>query len=77
MACLSDPRPPKIGGFSTANCATPVMGVVPKDPVATQFYVYSSDTKGSTYMISAKLEGTMKGLTGHIVASPTGIVQAK
>lgn len=60
------------GGFGTAGCAGAIMGLVPADPQSTQNYQYQS-ADGSTYAISATLEGTVGSLTGSIVASPSGI----
>lgn len=58
-------------GFTTINCATPYMAMVPKDPVATANYLYTSD--GTTYSIAATLEGTVNGLTQGITISPSGV----
>lgn len=59
-------------GFAAAGCATPYMGLVPVDPLGTQAYEYTS-ADGTTYTIDAELEGTVNGLNGPIVASPSGI----
>jgi hypothetical protein len=48
------------------------MAQVPRDPSAHQ-YVYQSED-GSTYIISATLEGDIGGLSaGNVGASPSGI----
>lgn len=66
FACLGS------AGFGASGCAGAIMGLVPTDPQSTQNYSYLS-ADGSTYSISATLEGTVGGLTGGIVASPSGI----
>lgn len=66
LACLN------AAGFAAAGCATPYMGLVPTDPLATQDYTYAS-ADGTTYTITATLEGTVNGLEGAITASPSGI----
>lgn len=49
------------------------MGLVPSDPQSlTTDYEYTS-ADGSTYSITATLEGTVGSLTGNITASPSGI----
>ena len=61
-------------GFqSSANCTNqPVyMGLVPSDPGTGSYAYVSAD--GSTYSISATLEGTVNGLSGGITVSPSGI----
>lgn len=55
-----------------ATCTSPYMGLVPKDPGSTS-YTYTS-ANGSTYTITATLEGDMGGLTaGGVQASPSGL----
>jgi len=66
-ACSND-----ASGFTTTGCATPYMGIVPSDPLATQDYTYVS-TAGTEYSIAATLEGTVSGLTGTVTATPSGI----
>lgn len=59
-------------GFTTTGCPSPYMGLVPSDP-GTGSYSYVS-ASGTTYTISASLEGDVGGLTaGSISASPSGI----
>ena len=65
-ACLNS------DGFGAAGCANPYMGLVPADPLAAQAYSYLS-ADGSTYSITATLEGTVNGLNGQVTASPSGI----
>lgn len=67
-ACLNG------SGFAATGCAIPYMGIVPKDPVATSNYSYVS-ADGTTYTITAALEGTVNGLSGTIKATPSGIGQ--
>ena len=59
-------------GWAGSGCASAYMNVVPKDPTASQNYSYTS-ANGTTYSITATLEGTVNGLTGTITASPSGI----
>lgn len=66
-ACLNDTL-----GFQRTGCATPYMGLVPKDPLSEQNYTYIS-TDGTDYTISTTLEGTVSGLTGTVTATPSGI----
>ena len=66
-ACLNDAN-----GFTTTNCATPYMGLVPSDPLSSQSYTYTS-ADGTSYTIAATLEGTVSGLTGTVTATPSGI----
>ncbi len=66
LVCLNN------AGFGAANCVNPYMGLVPADPQAAQNYAYAS-ADGSTYTITATLEGTVNGLNGAITASPSGI----
>lgn len=55
-----------------ATCTSPYMGLVPKDPGSTS-YTYTS-ANGSTYTITATLEGDMGGLSaGAVQASPSGL----
>lgn len=59
------------GGWA-ATCTSPYMGLVPKDPGSTS-YTYTS-ANGSTYTITATLEGTMGGLNaGAVEATPSGL----
>jgi type II secretion system protein G len=65
-ACLNT------SGFAVTGCTSPYMGQVPADPGSTT-YTYSS-ADGTTYTISATLEGSAGGLTaGAISATPSGI----
>lgn len=59
-------------GFAPANCASPIMTNVPKDPGDFQ-YIYTSD--GSLYTISAELEGNIEGYSGKIQVTPSLIQQ--
>ena len=61
-------------GFAAAGCATPYMGLVPNDP-GSNTYGYAS-ANGSTYTITATLEGTVNDLTGNIQATPAGITNS-
>ena len=58
-------------GFAATGCANPYMGQVPKDPLPAQNYVYT--LAGSTYSITATLEGTVNGLSAGVTLSPAGI----
>lgn len=64
-ACLNS------SGFAATGCASPYMGQVPTDP-GTGTYDYTS-ADGTTYSITATLEGTVSGLSAGITASPSGI----
>lgn len=68
-ACLNTAN-----GFTTAGCAEPVqMGLVPADP-GTGTYTYQS-ASGTTYTITATLEGDVAGLNaGSVQVTPSGIV---
>ena len=65
------------GGFTTTGCADAYMGLVPADP-GDNTYSYVSD--GTTYTITANLEGEVNGLgtsaDGAITANPSGITNA-
>ena len=63
------------GWQTTANCPNPYMGLVPSDPSPGESYVYTAAS--GTYSITAHLEGTINGLTGDIVLSPSGIIEAQ
>lgn len=65
-ACLNS------AGFDATGCDSPYMGQVPSDPLAAQNYVYVAPS-GTTYTVSASLEGTVNGLNGAIQATPSGI----
>jgi type II secretion system protein G len=61
-------------GFTTTGCTNAYMGLVPKDPQSTGTYSYIAASPGTTYAITATLEGTgPNGLSGTITASPSGI----
>ena len=62
----------KAAGFTTTGCASAYMMVVPKDPKAAGVYNYTS-ADGTTYSLTALLEGTVGILTGTVTASPSGI----
>ncbi|MFA5175283.1 MAG: prepilin-type N-terminal cleavage/methylation domain-containing protein [Patescibacteria group bacterium] len=59
------------GFTTTALCVSPYMGQVPKDP-GSNTYSYTS-AAGTTYTISATLEGTVGDLSGAIQLTPAGI----
>ncbi len=76
----------RTAGFSVAGGGTGdiYMGLIPPDPLATQYYVYvSKATDGSDcntgpcarYEITFSLEGTVSGLSGALCASEAGITQ--
>lgn len=68
-ACLS------AAGFAATGCDSAYMGQVPADPVDAQSYTYTSD--GTTYTITATMEGELNGLgPGAITATPSGIAAA-
>ncbi|HBB38184.1 MAG: hypothetical protein UV82_C0007G0063 [Candidatus Magasanikbacteria bacterium GW2011_GWD2_43_18] len=58
---------------STACDASPYMGLVPADPVSSQAYTYIGASDGTTYTISAILQGSVSGLEGTVTATPSGI----
>lgn len=70
-------------GFHAAGaCTNPYMGQVPSDPTGTadaggtgtNIYTYGpAGGTGSTYVITAELEGTVNNLSGAINATPSGI----
>lgn len=61
-------------GFTTTGCPNPYMGLVPKGPVAGEFYTYTGST--STYTISATLQAGAGGFNaGAISAGPSGVTQ--
>jgi len=43
-------------GFTTANCASPYMGLVPKGPTTGEYYQYQSLTPYTSYTITGSLE---------------------
>ncbi|HLD31648.1 MAG TPA: type II secretion system protein [Patescibacteria group bacterium] len=64
-ACLN------ASGWAEAGCADAFMGQVPTDPGSSDYAYTSAD--GTTYTLTATLEGTMNNLTGTVQASPSGI----
>lgn len=59
------------GGWA-ATCTSPYMGLVPKDPGSNTYSYVSAN--GSTYTITATLEGAMGGLSaGAVQATPSGL----
>lgn len=60
------------GGFVAAGCTNAYMGLVPGDPSNGGSYTYVS-ADGTTYTITANLEGTLNGLQGTITATPSGL----
>ncbi len=69
--CLS-----ALEGLNTACPTDPYMGLIPKDPLDAQTYSYIS-ADGSTYTITAQLEGAVGSLNADttIEATPAGIQQ--
>ena len=66
------------GGGITGACATlpTYMGLVPADPqTGTTDYIYAVEN-GTTYTISAELEGTVGALDDCITMTPSGIINA-
>ena len=59
-------------GFQAGPCADAYMGLVPEDPGNTGTYQYQS-VDGSTYTLTTVLEGDVSGLSGTIVATPSGL----
>lgn len=61
-------------GFTTAACASPYMGLVPKGPSSDEYYTYTMAS--SSYTITADLEVGAGGFdVGAITASPAGLTQ--
>ncbi|MBU2542039.1 prepilin-type N-terminal cleavage/methylation domain-containing protein [Patescibacteria group bacterium] len=58
-------------GFAATGCLSPYMGQVPSDPGSGTYYYVSAD--GTTYTITATLEGIVSGLSGTVQATPSGI----
>jgi type II secretion system protein G len=59
-------------GFTTANCTTPYMGLVPEGPVAGEYYQYVGNT--TTYTITADLQAGAGGFgVGTVTATPSGM----
>ncbi len=65
-ACLN------ASGFQAAPCADAYMGLVPADPGNTDTYQYTS-ADGSSYSLTTVLEGEVSGLSGTILATPSGL----
>ncbi len=65
-ACLNQ------SGFGAAGCTDAYMGLVPEDPGNNTTYEYLS-ADGSAYSITSELEGEVSGLSGTIVATPSGL----
>jgi len=63
-ACLSS------AGFAVTGCANAYMDPVPSDPGTGSYSYISAD--GTTYTITAALEGTVGNLTGTITITPSG-----
>jgi type II secretion system protein G len=59
-------------GWQGPDCLAPYMGAVPKDPENSQNYIYSSS--GTSYTISATLEGKINDFTGAIKQTPNGLL---
>ncbi len=59
-------------GFGATGCTSAYMGLVPADPGSNAYSYVSAD--GTTYTISATLEGTVNNMTGAIQATPSGIM---
>ena len=64
-ACLN------ASGFAATGCADPFMAIVPSDPGSDSYTYISAD--GSTFTITATLEGTVEGLSGATTATPGGL----
>lgn len=66
-ACLDS------AGFGNAGCSNnPYLSIVPSDPLQSGSYIYS--VVGSSYSVSASLEGTVNNLgPGNIHLTPAGI----
>lgn len=64
-ACLN------ASGFAATGCTDAFMAIVPSDPGDDSYTYVSAD--GSTFTITATLEGTVEGLTGDITATPGGL----
>jgi general secretion pathway protein G len=61
-------------GFTASGCASPYMGLVPKGPGSSEYYVYTMAS--SSYSIAAELEVGAGGfVAGAITASPAGLSQ--
>ncbi len=60
-------------GFAPTGCADAIMTNIPQDPGGFT-YVYSS-ADGTTYTISAELEGEIEGFRGRLQATPSFIQQ--
>ncbi|MBH41479.1 MAG: hypothetical protein CL685_02095 [Candidatus Magasanikbacteria bacterium] len=60
------------GGFDAAGCDDPIVGQVPVGPAAGEKYTYTS-ADGTSYIITATLEGSSNGLAGAIQATPSGL----
>jgi len=58
-------------GFAATGCADAFMGLVPADPGDNSYSYISAD--GTTFTITATLEGTINDLTGTVEATPSGI----
>lgn len=56
---------------ATESCPSPYMGQVPDDPGSNSYSYISA--AGTTYTISATLEGTVGDLSGAIQLTPAGI----
>ncbi len=66
-ACLN------ASGFTTANCASPYMGVVPSDP-STNAYTYTVASSTTAYTLAATLEGAVGNLAaGAVTATQNGL----
>ncbi len=66
-ACLNT------SGFTTANCPSPYMPVVPHDP-STGEYVYSVVSGTTAYTLTATLEGAVGNLAaGAVTATQNGL----
>ncbi len=61
-------------GFAAAGCDNAYMGQIPADPGSG---TYSYTSAGTSYTISATLEGTVNGMTGLIQLTPAGIADVQ
>ena len=67
FSCLNN------SGWQTAGCANPYAVHIPRDP-GTASYLYTAVSPGTSYLITATLEGSVGGLiAGTIHVTPAGI----
>lgn len=66
FACLN------ANGFGASGCTSAYMGLVPTDPGSNSYSYISAN--GTTYTISATLEGKVNNMEKAIQATPSGIM---